>query len=258
MWKGRKKETMSLIRKASVALAVVSLATLAGGVNAQGYTGQFATFTKTLGLASAGAILAFNGTTLSFTPNPMVGPGPGGAFFDDATTQIDNNNATLAFGPLTGAVMGADVYHWNFSGAFTFSVKDEFSNDLLSGTFTGASLDTSGGQSGNILSFGGVTYNSGLYLSTIQTDFPQTSNTGDFAFSLSGINHGTNATNGPANQGANASTGAFDLGGHGVRSGLTGNFNIVANVPEPGEWAAMGILATGLGGLVVRARRKRA
>ena len=29
-------------------------------------------------------------------------------------------------------------------------------------------------------------------------------------------------------------------------------------VPEPGEWAAMGILATGLGGLILRARRRKA
>lgn len=28
-------------------------------------------------------------------------------------------------------------------------------------------------------------------------------------------------------------------------------------VPEPGEWAAMGMLATGLGGLVIRARRRK-
>ncbi|MFY7951141.1 MAG: PEP-CTERM sorting domain-containing protein [Armatimonadaceae bacterium] len=28
-------------------------------------------------------------------------------------------------------------------------------------------------------------------------------------------------------------------------------------VPEPGEWAAMGILASGLTGLMVRARRRK-
>ena len=235
-----------------MALAV-SLTALASGANAQGYTGQFATFTKALGL---GSILSFDGAgTLSFTPNPMLGTR---AEFDDGVSFSTDPGATLSFGPLTGGVMGSDVYHWSFSGSFSFEILDAFSNPLLQGTFTGASLDTSGGQSGNILSFGGVTYTGGSYLTTIQGDFPDTSNTGDFAFSLSGINHGTNATNGPTNLGANSSTGAFELGGHGVRSGLTGNFNIVADVPEPGEWAAMGVLAAGLGGLVVRARRKRA
>lgn len=230
-----------------MALAV-SLTALASGANAQGYTGQFATFTKALGL---GSILSFDGAgTLSFTPNPMLGTR---AEFDDGVSFSTDPGATLSFGPLTGGVMGSDVYHWSFSGSFSFQILDAFSNDLLSGSFTGATLDTSGGQSGNILSFGGVTYTSGSYLTTIQGDFPDTSNTGDFAFSLSGINHG-----GTTQLGADSSTGAFTLGGNGVRSGLTGNFNIVADVPEPGEWAAMGVLAAGLGGLVVRARRKRA
>jgi hypothetical protein len=42
------------------------------------------------------------------------------------------------------------------------------------------------------------------------------------------------------------------LGAGGVQS-----YVLTAGVPEPAEWAAMGMLATGLGGLVVRARRRR-
>lgn len=34
------------------------------------------------------------------------------------------------------------------------------------------------------------------------------------------------------------------------------NITVSSPVPEPGEWAAMGMLASGLGGLVVRARRR--
>jgi MYXO-CTERM domain-containing protein len=43
-------------------------------------------------------------------------------------------------------------------------------------------------------------------------------------------------------------------------AGLGGNNNVTNNsaVPEPGEWAAMAMMLTGLGGLVVRARRRRA
>lgn len=251
MWKGKKETIMSLYRKATLGLALaVSMTALATGANAQGYTGQFATFTKALGLGAS--ILSFDGVgTLAFTPNPMVGTR---AEFDDSISSSLDPGAKLSFGPLTGGVMGSDVYHWSFSGAFSFMIEDAFGGDLLSGTFTGATLDTSGGLSGNLLSFNGVTYSSGLYLTTIQTDFPDTSNLGDFAFSLSGINHGVGA----GNLGADPGTGAFELGGNGVRSGLTGNFNITANVPEPGEWAAMGVLSLGLGGLVVRARRKRA
>lgn len=40
---------------------------------------------------------------------------------------------------------------------------------------------------------------------------------------------------------------------------IRGFFRPVSNaVPEPGEWAAMGVLGAGLGGLVLRARRRRA
>jgi hypothetical protein len=42
------------------------------------------------------------------------------------------------------------------------------------------------------------------------------------------------------------------LGAGGVQS-----YVLTAGVPEPAEWAAMGMLASGLGGLVVRARRRR-
>lgn len=49
----------------------------------------------------------------------------------------------------------------------------------------------------------------------------------------------------------------INQGGTFVVGGSLTQGNITA-VPEPGEWAAMGILAAGLGGLVVRARRKRA
>jgi len=35
------------------------------------------------------------------------------------------------------------------------------------------------------------------------------------------------------------------------------NITVTSPVPEPGEWAAMGMLASGLGGLVVRARRRK-
>lgn len=49
----------------------------------------------------------------------------------------------------------------------------------------------------------------------------------------------------------------FSAGG--FRYALGGSNSITSNgaVPEPGEWAAMAMMVTGLGGLVVRARRRR-
>jgi len=46
-------------------------------------------------------------------------------------------------------------------------------------------------------------------------------------------------------------TSAGTVGAAGVNS-----YSLTAGVPEPGEWAAMGMLASGLGGLVIRARRR--
>ena len=50
------------------------------------------------------------------------------------------------------------------------------------------------------------------------------------------------------------SAGGFRYAGLGGNNGVTNN----SAVPEPGEWAAMAMMVTGLGGLVVRARRRRA
>lgn len=50
--------------------------------------------------------------------------------------------------------------------------------------------------------------------------------------------------------------GTFTAGGVVGNNGINA-YTLTAGVPEPAEWAAMGMLASGLGGLVVRARRRR-
>ena len=57
----------------------------------------------------------------------------------------------------------------------------------------------------------------------------------------------------PSAQSINAT---FTTGGV-VGAGGVQSYVLTAGVPEPAEWAAMGMLASGLGGLVVRARRRR-
>lgn len=54
--------------------------------------------------------------------------------------------------------------------------------------------------------------------------------------------------------GTGFSSGAFRVGALAGGNGGGGN----GAVPEPGEWALMGLLTSGLGGLVLRARRKSA
>lgn len=53
-------------------------------------------------------------------------------------------------------------------------------------------------------------------------------------------------------------SGTFGGGLSSFNAQVSGNLDAVKAVPEPGEWAAMGILASGLTGLMVRSRRRRA
>jgi len=56
-------------------------------------------------------------------------------------------------------------------------------------------------------------------------------------------------------------TGTWEFSGTAAKPKGVDYLNITVSgpsaVPEPGEWAAMGMLASGLGGLVVRARRRK-
>lgn len=56
--------------------------------------------------------------------------------------------------------------------------------------------------------------------------------------------------------GASSINGVFTSGGVVGNKGVN-SYSLTAGVPEPGEWAAMGMLASGLGGLVIRARRRK-
>ena len=56
--------------------------------------------------------------------------------------------------------------------------------------------------------------------------------------------------------GATSINGVFTTSGNVGAAGVN-SYVLTAGVPEPGEWAAMGMLASGLGGLVIRARRRK-
>lgn len=72
-----------------------------------------------------------------------------------------------------------------------------------------------------------------------------------------GFTQSTNITGAPLTIGGNKILAFSDSG-----SAITANGSVTLKgvnyaVPEPGEWAAMGILGAGLGGLVIRARKRR-
>jgi len=83
---------------------------------------------------------------------------------------------------------------------------------------------------------GTVDYTSGLWLDPLRTF-------------ISGSAHGQQLT------------GTWEFSGTAAKPKGVDYLNITVTgpnaVPEPGEWAAMGMLASGLGGLVVRARRRK-
>lgn len=95
----------------------------------------------------------------------------------------------------------------------------------LTGSFTSASNWVSGS---NVAVSGNVMFTSGTWFSQLQSDTGSAGSVNGF-FTAGGV-----------------------VGNNGVNS-----YSLTAGVPEPAEWAAMGMLASGLGGLVVRARRRR-
>ncbi len=114
---------------------------------------------------------------------------------------------------------------------------------ILSGTFTNGTLVSNNGALSFSVGGNDVTYTGGSALIGVATP-----HIGDMSFGISGSSIGTN---GWAQSGGNITTSSF--------SGQAGGTMDVASggVPEPGEWAAMGILASGLTGLMVRARRRK-
>ncbi len=114
---------------------------------------------------------------------------------------------------------------------------------ILSGTFTQGELVSNNGALSFSVGGNNVTYTGGTALIGVATP-----HIGDMSFGISG--HSL-ASTGWAQSSGNITTTSF--------SGQAGGTMDVASggVPEPGEWAAMGILASGLTGLMVRARRRK-
>ena len=134
------------------------------------------------------------------------------------------------------------------NGSFSFTGAQGL---LVSGTFTDGTLVSNNGSLMFTVLNSNVTYAPG----TVMIGNPNI--TGDFAFSL--VNHRLGMS-GWAQSGGNitATTFSGNAGGSVEVTGspaLGGSYTPSSAVPEPGEWAAMGILGAGLAGLVVKKRR---
>jgi hypothetical protein len=220
---------------------------------------------KAAGAAASGALLAAavapaqaNQTILNFGgaqgavtwssgagPNGQLfaGATPGGSTIVDVTAPpaIYETNVTWAFSGdfVAGSAqnLGGGIKTAEFNnGSFSFTGA---SGNILSGTFTKGLLLSNNGALSFSVGGNNIQYTGGVALD------PSLANRGDMSFGLSGVNLGTS---GFGISGGNITNQSFS----GQASGTLDQ----SGVPEPGEWAAMGILASGLTGLVLRRRRQ--
>lgn len=154
----------------------------------------------------------------------------------------------LADGAFVSQFSGSGLYTFTFSsavGAFGFEGlgDDLFDPQAMSVDFYNGT--TFLGSIGHTFDNSNVFLNSDLYAGDVQL-FGASDSRG---FTSVQVNY----------SGTGFSSGAFRVGALAGGNGGGGNGGGGNGaVPEPGEWAIMGLLTSGLGGLVLRARRKAA
>jgi len=228
---------MSILRKAAASVALtVSIAAVAGSAQAAtilnfGGTPGLVTWSKasgTNGRLFAGA--TYGGSTLSdvTAPPAIAETGVTWSFSADFVAGTSQN-------------LGSGIKMAQFNnGSFSFT---GIGGTILSGTFSSGTLVSNNGALTFSVGSNGVSYSSGTAL----VGAPGV--VGDLSFGISG--HGLGSGGWAMNVGTgNITTNSFS-------GQASGTFDAVGGVPEPGEWAAMGILASGLTGLMVRARRRK-
>jgi hypothetical protein len=162
------------------------------------------------------------------------------------TQAVWGTSATseLADGAFVSQFSGSSLYTFTFSsaiGAFGFEGlgddlldTQDMSVDFYNGT-------TFLGSIGHTFDSSGVFANSDLYAGDV------------YLFGASDIRGFTSVK--VNYTGSGFSSGAFRVGA--LAGGSGGGSRGNAAVPEPGEWAVFGLLTSGLGGLVLRARRRK-
>lgn len=186
----------------------------------------------TVGAHAQSVVLFSNVDTISGGTVSAVG---------NQVTSVLGTTANLSAGLpstfLTAAGLGgsytSNVYTVNYTvGTGSFQLLDSGSNVMLGGTLANTANLYSSSDNPSFILFGSGTLTSGTWLDAIRI-----------------------ASAGTAN---NQIIGAT-LGFTGLPSGRIGADQLylsVTAVPEPGEWAAMGMLGTSLGALLIRSRRR--
>jgi hypothetical protein len=159
-----------------------------------------------------------------------------------------NGFAYLNFGPLSEVAGSASVSGNNITATFNggnFSVTTApggGGSTLLTGTFGPSQFNAtvSNGATMQTLQFGNVIYSGGSYMDDFLSMHPGRAVIGSFSFGLTSISS-------PYLSVTNGGLDSFKANGSG------GTFDALA-VPEPGEYAAMGLIGLTVCGLILRAR----
>lgn len=188
--------------------------------------------------AHAQNVVPFDGTATVSGGTIQYSGGPSGSLPIGTGTLLSGTGITTNLVDTYGGAFSAGLYSIDFdtiTGLLT--IKDSASVTVLGGQMTVVSNSYSniGASKGPVLNLDAtVTFTSGSWLDAIRV-----------------ISAGSASGQGVS--------GYISLTGNNGTSpaGVDSVYLSASAVPEPGEWAAMGMLATGLGGLVIRARRRK-
>jgi len=235
-------KVVTLLGRAAALLALTALAAAAQAnstiAQLTGTTPSVTDVTFTSNGTGGGTLVTSDGGVAVMAIGPIGGAGDTFASF-------------LNFGPITqtGAAqsVGGVIVAPFSSGVFSiWTGSGNTGTLLLNGTFTSSTLTSASGSSGSILNFGlnSVTYTGGLF----RTEFIALNGgppvIGNLALSLASINPPVTilGNGGLTSFSASADSGTFDA--------------TAGTVPEPSERAFAGLAVSGLGGLMVRTRRR--
>jgi hypothetical protein len=179
-------------------------------------------------VATAQSVVPFDYTNTIDGGTVVIGGTP------PAGTIVSVAGVTTTLSSGLPAAFASGVYTFDYSSLTSYlSVKDSVNTIVLEGNVNIIGNSVFSATNPSFLFLGSVTYTGGTWLDAVRI-----------------------ATAGAAS----GQTVTGELGLSGLPSGRVGVDQVYLSasaVPEPGEWAAMGMLASGLGGLVIRARRRK-
>jgi hypothetical protein len=198
----------------------------------------FAAMAAITSFAYAQNVVPFDGTTTVSGGVIVYSGGPSASLPNGTGTLLSGTGITTNLVNTYSGAFSAGLYSIDFNTVTSLlTIKDSFNVTVLGGQMNVVSNSYSnvGASNGPVLNLDAqVNFTSGTWLDAIRQISAGSANGQGVSgyISLSG-NNGT------------------------APSGVDSVYLTATAVPEPGEWAAMGMLVSGLGGLVIRGRRRK-